>query len=924
MRRTLYIFSLIFFCNNNYTQQISGTLQKWQSLIVTFTGPSTSETATSPNPFLDYRLNVTFTSPSDKKYVVPGYFAGDGNGGGTGNVWRVNFLPDETGTWSYVASFRSGTNVAISLNAGDGTADATIDGASGNFTIATPSGGKGFFAKGKLYTDNYYLRFQDGSYFLKAGADSPESFFGFDGFDNTPNASHHFDNHVSDWKSGDPDWNSGKGKPIIGALNYLSSKGVNSIYFLTMNIGGDAKDTYPYVSIVSYSGSTSNDNLHFDISKLAQWETVMNHAQEKGIMLHVVLGEGEKANKNELDLAKLGTERKLYYREMVARFGYFPAMQWNICEEYDIDLNIGETEAKKWAQYIKDIDPYVHPLAVHNTDVVKTAYKTFLSSTSPFNSTSLQDRSPDQGSEGTPVGDVVEMVRSWGASSGYKKHPVMIDELDNIRPLTDFNKSGETMSMPEARREWIWPAFFSGAAGVEMYMGGSGGYDQNLQDFRLFEDLWEYQTIAREFVETYLPFWEMTPADGLLTGETVIDKNEGDVFKKTGEVYAIYYPQASNTGSLNLSETNNSFEARWFNPRTGGFEGSSFQITGGSNIAIGSPPSSATEDWVLLLKPETGGNAAPVVTLISPENNSVFKLGETILFSANASDPDGTVTKVEYFVDNIEIGEITSSPFELPWTPSSSGVFYIFARATDNGAKSTSSSSVTIQINDTAISASCGRVEAENMSLAGYSIETASFASDGKMVKVTSTTQGASGEATMTFGCSTGLYDINLGYFDENDGNSRYEIKLNGAVIDTFTAGDDLGSALAEEQTRVERTVKTAYSIANGDIISVKSYRDNKELGRFDYIEFTESVTVSAINPTFPEWIVYPNPARDYIVISGISGNATARFINQSGVVFQETINSDAGQHTFSLKGFVPGLYILSVGNHSWSIIINK
>jgi hypothetical protein len=64
--------------------------------VLSFTGPNASETTASPNnPFLDYRLNVTFTGPSGQKYVVPGFFDGDGNGGGTGNVWRARFAPDQ-------------------------------------------------------------------------------------------------------------------------------------------------------------------------------------------------------------------------------------------------------------------------------------------------------------------------------------------------------------------------------------------------------------------------------------------------------------------------------------------------------------------------------------------------------------------------------------------------------------------------------------------------------------------------------------------------------------------------------------------------------------------------------------------------------------------------------------------------------------
>ncbi|MEM0926736.1 MAG: PA14 domain-containing protein, partial [Planctomycetota bacterium] len=79
---------------------VSGELKKWHKVTVTFDGPETSETASS-NPFMNYRLDVTFThSESGKTYVVPGYFAADGDAANTsassGNKWRVHFAPSET------------------------------------------------------------------------------------------------------------------------------------------------------------------------------------------------------------------------------------------------------------------------------------------------------------------------------------------------------------------------------------------------------------------------------------------------------------------------------------------------------------------------------------------------------------------------------------------------------------------------------------------------------------------------------------------------------------------------------------------------------------------------------------------------------------------------------------------------------------
>ena len=57
-----------------------------------------------------------------------------------------------------------------------------------------------------------------------------------------------------------------------------------------------------------------------DVSKLAQWEIVFEHADKKGLFLHFKMQERE--NSFLLDGGELGTERKLYYREPIARFGH--------------------------------------------------------------------------------------------------------------------------------------------------------------------------------------------------------------------------------------------------------------------------------------------------------------------------------------------------------------------------------------------------------------------------------------------------------------------------------------------------------------------------------------------------------------------------------------------------------------------------
>ena len=54
-------------------------------------------------------------------------------------------------------------------------------------------------------------------------------------------------------------------------------------------------------------------------------------------------------------------QRKLYYRELVARFAHHPALVWNLGEE---NTNTNE-QRKAFAKYIHELDPYDHPVVCH-------------------------------------------------------------------------------------------------------------------------------------------------------------------------------------------------------------------------------------------------------------------------------------------------------------------------------------------------------------------------------------------------------------------------------------------------------------------------------------------------------------------------------------------------------------------------------
>lgn len=549
---------------------VSGAYRQWHVLHFAFDGPSASETDDSPNPFLDYRLVVELSAPSGASYEVPGFFAGDGDGGETGDQWMARFTPDEEGRWSFAVSFVAGTEVALSLEPGDGTAEAP-DGTSGAFDIGpTDKVAPDFRGTGRLiYVGDHFLRTQAGTLWIKAGADSPENFLGYAGFDNTvdqpggvdttglQDGVHHYQPHVADWQPGDPDWGDEAGRGIIGALNYLASEHVNSIYFLPCNLGGDGRETYPYVA--------PDDLEHLDLSKLEQWEMVFEHAEHLGIALHFVLSETESGNEDLHDGGSLGPQRKLFYRELVARFAHHQGLFWNIGEENDY----ATADQIAFAAYLRALDPYDHPTTVHTHANNPAGQYDPLVGDENFELTSIQ-LSPDN------AGLYSEQWRSSSAAAG-RPWVVMLDEIGPAGTgVTDANAA-------DIRRRTLWPAYLSGSGGVEWYFGYHSlplGGDMRCEDFRTREDMWRFTWIARQFIEP-LPLPDMSPDDSLLS------VGNGQVLYQPGVVYAVYLADG-NDGSLDLSGESGAFQLRWYDVATGSYSDPS-TIQGGSVVALGPP-----------------------------------------------------------------------------------------------------------------------------------------------------------------------------------------------------------------------------------------------------------------------------------------------------------------------------------------------
>ncbi|MDZ4699088.1 MAG: DUF5060 domain-containing protein [Rhodothermales bacterium] len=569
------------------TVAITGELKAWHRVTLSFDGPAASETG-PPNPFMDYRMDVTFQH-GDTRFVVPGFYAGDGDaaetGAEAGGVWRAHFAPDMVGTWTYAVSFRVGPGVAVADDPAVGQPGA-FDGQTGSFEVGpSDKTGRDFRGKGRLeYAGERYFRFAgNGEYFLKGGTDSPENLLAYADFDNTTAGKailHRYTPHVADWREGDPTWRGEKGKGLIGALNYLASEGLNSVYFLTMNVEGDGDDVFPYTS--------KSERTRFDVSKLEQWEIVFSHMDSLGLMLHVVTQETE--NDQLLDGGELGPERRLYYRESIARFAHHPALVWNLGEE---NTNT-DAQRKAFAGYLRALDPYDHPIVIHTFPGEYDAVYAPLLGFDGIDGPSLQ------------MGDMTRTyaeTQQWIARSAEAGRPWVVS-LDEIGPHTDgVTPDGPGNNHDAVRRHALWGNLMAGGAGVEWYFGYEHPHtDLNLEDFRSRDAFWDYTRHALAFFREHLPFDRMVPKNDLLEPGT-----DAWVLAVAGEVYAVYAP-AGGSVRIDLNDKDGMVRVRWFNPRTGEFAPAVARLVGrgdpaqpfGQYRTLKAPDTEG--DWVALLQ----------------------------------------------------------------------------------------------------------------------------------------------------------------------------------------------------------------------------------------------------------------------------------------------------------------------------------
>ena len=144
------------------------------------------------------------------------------------------------------------------------------------------------------------------------------------------------------------------------------------------------------------------------------------------------------------------------------------------------------------------------------------------------------------------------------------------------------------------------------------------------------------------------------------------------------------------------------------------------EISAGTWQSVASPGTAFFDNFIL--ESNSGGpvNNPPSVSITSPQNGAVFNAPANITITANASDSDGTINRVDFYSGSTLIGSDSLAPYSVSWNNVAAGSYSLTAIATDNAGAVSTSSAVSVTVNGTTtLPAPWLRTDIGNVGIAG-------------------------------------------------------------------------------------------------------------------------------------------------------------------------------------------------------------
>jgi chitinase len=95
---------------------------------------------------------------------------------------------------------------------------------------------------------------------------------------------------------------------------------------------------------------------------------------------------------------------------------------------------------------------------------------------------------------------------------------------------------------------------------------------------------------------------------------------------------------------------------------------------------------------------DPGDTLPPTVRISSPTAGSIFQTGSQVEILAEASDPDGYIRTVQFYVGRFGAGYADAPPFRTVWRPAVPGEYLLTAETVDNDGAKAMSKPITVTV----------------------------------------------------------------------------------------------------------------------------------------------------------------------------------------------------------------------------------
>ena len=247
---------------------------------------------------------------------------------------------------------------------------------------------------------------------------------------------------------------------------------------------------------------------------------------------------------------------------------------------------------------------------------------------------------------------------------------------------------------------------------------------------------------------------------------------------------------------------------------------------------------------------------APSVNITAPAAAATFTIGAPVALAANASDADGSVSQVQFFVDGVSVGIDASAPYTSSYTGLAEAAHVLTAKATDNDGQVTTSAPVSFNVGNAPPTVSITAPVGASTSLVGDVVTISAIAADtdGTVASVEFFIDGVSAGVdnvspyTVNY---TGVLGVHSLTAKAKDNNGKFttsapvSITVNANQLPLVSITAPAGGS--KPDVAADLVISATATDADGTVTSVEFFKGAVSLGLGTKVGNVYSVTVPAV-----------------------------------------------------------------------------